>query len=146
MGMKRIVAAGDQGTIMGQVQQQARGRQWRIEAEMDMAASLDKRHTRCRDRRFQKGLRGTDLGGERRLLYGRQFPPPRSMTARSKDKTGSVADQDDLGVAFYDGACSGIAESAVTVARPFRDFRSARHAFFTTEFTHIPDARSGRQS
>ena len=146
MGMQRIVAARDQGAIMGHARQRAGRHQGRIEAQMDMAAGLDKRHPRCRARRFQKGLRGADLGGERRLLYGSQLPPPCSMTARSKDKTGAEADQDDLGVSFHDGAGGGIAEDAGSIGRPLGNTRSAGHVFFPTEFTHTSSARPGRQS
>lgn len=81
-----------------------------------MAASLDKRHPRGGALGLEEGLRRPDPGGKGRLFCGGKFPPAGDMTTGRKGKTWAMADQDDLGVAFHDGAGGGIAHRAGRVA------------------------------
>ncbi|KPP88776.1 MAG: hypothetical protein HLUCCA08_18375 [Rhodobacteraceae bacterium HLUCCA08] len=115
MGMQRILAARDQRAIMGHARQGTGCRQWWIEAQVDMAASLDQRHSRGGARCLEEGLRRPDPGSKGRLICGGKLPPAGGMTTGRKGKTQAMADQDDLGVAFHDGAGGGIAERTARV-------------------------------
>ena len=83
---------------------------------MDMACRLHHRHPRGCAFGFEEGLRGPDSGGKGRLLGSGKVPPAGHMTTGRKGEPHAVADQDDLGVAFHDGAGGGIAYSAGRVA------------------------------
>ena len=85
---------------------------------MDMSASLDQRHPSGRALRLEKGLRRSDPGGKGSVFCGVKLPPLCDMTTGSEGETRAVADQDDLGVAFDDGAGGCITESAGSVTRP----------------------------
>ena len=116
MGVQRIFTARDQRAIMGHARQGTGCRQWRIKAQVDMAASLDQRHQRVRPLGLEEGLRGSDPSGKGRLLSGGKLPPAGHMTAGRESKACAVADQDNMGVTFYDGAGGGIAYRAGRVA------------------------------
>ena len=79
--MQRIFTARDQRAIVGHARQGAGCYQWRIEAQVDMATSLDQCHPRGCALRLDKGLRGPDPGGEGRLFCGGQLTPPRNVTS-----------------------------------------------------------------
>jgi len=116
MGVQRIFTARDQRAIMGHARQGTGCRKWRIKAQVDMVASLDQRHSRGGALCLEEGLRRPDPGSKGRVICGGKLPPAGDMTTGRKGKTRAVADQDDLGVAFDDGAGRGIAESAGRVA------------------------------
>ncbi|MCC1482885.1 hypothetical protein [Roseibaca sp. Y0-43] len=81
-----------------------------------MATSLDQRHSRGGALGLEEGLRRPDPGSKGCLICGGKLPPAGDMTTGRKGKTRALADQDDLGVAFHDGAGGGIAQSAGRVA------------------------------
>ena len=82
---------------------------------MDVATILNKRHPRSCALGLEEVLCGADPGGEGRLLCCGKFPPPCDMTAGCKSEACAVADQDDKGIAFHDGARRGIAHCACRV-------------------------------
>ncbi|KQI67902.1 hypothetical protein AN189_12490 [Loktanella sp. 3ANDIMAR09] len=92
MSMERIFAARDQRPVVRHARQEAGCRQWWIEAQVDMATSLDKRHPRGRALGLEEGLRRSNPGGEGRLLCGGKVPPARQVTTGCEGETRAVAD------------------------------------------------------
>jgi hypothetical protein len=77
-----------------------------------MTVSLNQRHLRFPALRLEKGLRRSNPSRKSRLLCGRKRLPPYNMTTGRESETCAVADQDDFGIAFDDGASGGIAYCA----------------------------------